>query len=132
MGDWIQLGDGECGEPWYKEYPNGVVVLRADDDPNEDCATGFMYEELDRLPRYVKLIAERDEALKRIAFLEYAIESWKTEEADWKKAETMLIQRLATAENLAAGILEAAINEDVGEQVSKALTDLALYGVTLG
>ena len=44
----------------------------------------------------------------------------------------MLIQRLATAENLAAGILEAAINEDVGEQVSKALTDLALYGVTLG
>ena len=44
----------------------------------------------------------------------------------------VLIQRLATMENLASGILAAAIDEGAGEKVSEALTNLALYGVTLG
>ena len=71
MGDWIQLGGGGNGEPWYKEYPDDVVVFRADDDPNGDCAIGFQYSELDGLPRYVKLIAERDELQELLASIEW-------------------------------------------------------------
>ena len=44
----------------------------------------------------------------------------------------VLIQRLAIMENLASGILAAAIDEGAGEKVSEAITNLALYGVTLG
>ena len=43
----------------------------------------------------------------------------------------VLIQRLATMENLASGILAATIDEGAGEKVSEAITNLALYGATL-
>ena len=91
MSEWVQLGDGECDEPWYRELGKGEVQLCADGCQVSD-AIGFQYAELDRLPRYASLIEERDEALRRVAFFERnVIEAWKTEESVWLELESALI-----------------------------------------
>ena len=90
MGEWVQLGDGECDEPWYRELDEGEVQLCADGCQVSD-AIGFQYAELDRLPRYKEIIAERDAAQKRIAFFEKASELWKEEENIRDECEAGLI-----------------------------------------
>ena len=67
---WVQLGDGECDEPWYRELGKGEVQLCADGCQVSD-AIGFQYAELDRLPRYAEMIAERDALRKALLDVEW-------------------------------------------------------------
>jgi len=75
MSEWVQLGDGECDEPWYrvKDVGDNVYLQLSPDRYHcceEDHSIGLTFDELERIPHVAAIIAERDALRKRVQELE--------------------------------------------------------------